>query len=89
MEPHLARHQAYLLASHGAVTVGPTVAVAYERMESLEHTARIVLTARLLGRVIALSPAQIAALVGAAGHGGGDVRSYSGERKLYDRGSSP
>ena len=65
MEPHLARHQAYLLASHGAVTVGPTVAVAYERMESLEHTARIVLAARLLGRVNTLSPAHIEALFGA------------------------
>jgi L-fuculose-phosphate aldolase len=89
LEPHLVGHDAFLLANHGAVTIGPSLGVAYERMESLEHTARIVLTARLLGRVIALSPAQIAALVGAAGHGGGDVRSYSGERKLDDRGSSP
>lgn len=89
LERHLDGHDAFLLANHGAVTIGPSLGVAYERMESLEHTARIVLTARLLGRVIALSPAQVAALVGAAGHGGGDVRSYSGERKLDDRGSSP
>jgi L-fuculose-phosphate aldolase len=32
-------------------TVGPTLAVAYNRMESLEHSARILLAARLLGRV--------------------------------------
>lgn len=80
LEPHLTGHDAFLLANHGAVTTGPSLSVAYERMESLEHTARIVLVARLLGRVIALSPAQLAALTG--GSGGGDDRSYSGERKL-------
>ena len=75
MEPHLAGHDAFLLANHGAVTVGHSLGVAYERMESLEHTARIVLTARLLGRVNALSPAQLAALIGAPDHGFGDDRS--------------
>jgi L-fuculose-phosphate aldolase len=65
LEPHLSRHQAFLLANHGAVTVGPTLSVAYERMESLEHTARIVLTARLLGRVNTLTPVQLEALLGA------------------------
>jgi hypothetical protein len=34
-------------------------------MESLEQAARIVLTARLLGRVNVLSPAQVAELVSA------------------------
>lgn len=65
LEPHLAGHDAFLLANHGAVTLGPTLGVAYERMESLEHTARIVLTARLLGRVNPLSPDQLEALLGA------------------------
>ncbi|HSJ63014.1 MAG TPA: class II aldolase/adducin family protein [Gemmatimonadaceae bacterium] len=65
LEPHLSRHQAFLLANHGAVTVGPTLSVAYGRMESLEHTARIVLTARLLGRVNPLTPVQLEALLGA------------------------
>ena len=82
LEPHLVGHDAFLLANHGAVTTGPSLGVAYERMESLEHTARIVLTARLLGRVIALSPAQLDALLGAVGASGRDVRSYSGERKM-------
>lgn len=75
MEPHLAGHNAFLLANHGAVTVGPSLGVAYERLESLEHTARIVLTARLLGRVNALSPAQLAALIRAPDHGNGESRS--------------
>lgn len=65
LEPHLHGHQAFLLANHGAVTVGSSLGVAYGRMESLEHTARIVLTARLLGRVNTLTPNQLEALLGA------------------------
>ena len=38
-----------LLASHGAVAVGPTIAVALQRMESLEQAARIVVIARIFG----------------------------------------
>jgi hypothetical protein len=34
-------------------------------MESLEHSARILLTARLLGRVNTLAPSQVEALVDA------------------------
>jgi len=51
MEPFLARHDAFLLANHGATTVGPTLIVAHQRMESLEHAAQILLAARSLGRV--------------------------------------
>lgn len=58
LEPYLARYDAYLLANHGATTVGPTVTVAHQRMESLEHAARILLTARSLGRVNELSAVQ-------------------------------
>jgi L-fuculose-phosphate aldolase len=47
LEPLLARHNVFLLSNHGATTVGPTLAVAYNRMESLEHSARILLAARL------------------------------------------
>ena len=65
LEPFLAAHDAYLLANHGATAVGPTLTVAHQRMESLEHAARIVLAARLLGRVNALSAAQVNALTAA------------------------
>jgi L-fuculose-phosphate aldolase len=64
-EPFLPNHDAFLMANHGATTVGPTLTIAHQRMESLEHTARIVLTARLLGRVNTLAPAEVEALVGA------------------------
>ncbi len=62
VEPLLARHVAVLLANHGAVTWGPDLDTARIRMESLEHSARILLAARLLGRTTRLSPDQIDAL---------------------------
>jgi L-fuculose-phosphate aldolase len=55
VEPYIAGHDALLLANHGAVTVGPTLDAAWIRMESLEHAARILLTARSLGRVTELT----------------------------------
>ena len=61
-EPYVATHDAFLLANHGATTIGPSLLLAHQRMESLEHAARIVLTARLLGRVNALSTTQVDAL---------------------------
>ncbi len=53
LEPHLVGHDAWLLANHGAVTVGATLDQAWIRMESLEHAARIMWAARALGRVSA------------------------------------
>jgi L-fuculose-phosphate aldolase len=61
-DPYISAHDALLLANHGAVTTGPTLLVAHQRMESLEHAARITLVARQLGRVNELTPAQVAAL---------------------------
>jgi L-fuculose-phosphate aldolase len=58
LEPYLAAHDGFLLANHGATTVGPTLLLAHQRMESMEQAARIMLTARTLGRVNALSPEQ-------------------------------
>ncbi len=62
-EPFLAHHDAFLMANHGATTVGATLTLAHQRMESLEHSARILLTARMLGRVNPLTPLQVEALV--------------------------
>lgn len=44
-------HDAFLLANHGATTVGATITHAHQRMESLEHAARIVWAARVMGPV--------------------------------------
>lgn len=62
VEPLVATHHAVLLANHGAVTWGPDLAMARIRMESLEHAARILFTARQLGRVHRLTRRQVAAL---------------------------
>jgi L-fuculose-phosphate aldolase len=62
VEPYFADHDALPLANHGAVTMGPTLDPAWMRMESLEHAARIILTARLLGRVNELTPTAVAQL---------------------------
>lgn len=51
-------HDAFLLANHGAVTVGVGVTAAYHKMETLEHFAHISLVARQLGRVNVLDEAQ-------------------------------
>jgi L-fuculose-phosphate aldolase len=50
---------AALLANHGAVTVGETLARAHQRMETLEHLVRVTLMARLLGRVSPLSADEV------------------------------
>lgn len=67
MEPFLAAHDAFLLANHGATTVGPTLVAAHQRMESLEHAARILLAARSVGRVNELTAADANRLRGAGG----------------------
>lgn len=62
-EPFIAGHDAFLMANHGATTTGPSLLIAHQRMESVEHSARILLTARLLGRVTELSAEQAAGLL--------------------------
>lgn len=61
-EPFLQRHVALLLANHGALTWGEDLTQARIRMESLEHAARILLAARVLGRVSRLTREQTEAL---------------------------
>jgi L-fuculose-phosphate aldolase len=62
MSPFLADHDAFLLASHGATTVGPSLRLAHQRMESLEHAARILHTASMIGPVTRLRDEDVAAL---------------------------
>jgi L-fuculose-phosphate aldolase len=47
--PYVRDHDAFLMANHGATTLGATLALAHQRMESLEHAARILCAARALG----------------------------------------
>jgi L-fuculose-phosphate aldolase len=55
-------HDAFLMANHGATAVGTTLTLAHQRMESLEHAARIVCAAHSLGTVRELAPDEVRAL---------------------------
>jgi L-fuculose-phosphate aldolase len=55
-------HDAFLLANHGAVTMGSSVDEALDRMETLEHFARIALTAEILGGPTSLPAGAVAVL---------------------------
>jgi len=46
--PFLKEHNALLVAKHGAVTMGSTLDEAWIRMETLEHSARIIVAAMRL-----------------------------------------
>jgi L-fuculose-phosphate aldolase len=59
LEPFIKDYDALLLANHGAVTMGSTLMDARIRMESLEHAAKILFTARQLGRVVELDRADV------------------------------
>jgi L-fuculose-phosphate aldolase len=50
------RCNALLLANHGAVTMGTTLDEAWIRMESLEHSARIIAAAHRIGQPQPLRP---------------------------------
>lgn len=62
MAPYLAKHDAFLLASHGATTTGPSLRLAHQRMESLEHAARILHAASMIGSPARLRDEDVAAL---------------------------
>ena len=60
--PYLEGHDALLLANHGAVTMGRSLDEAWIRMESLEHAARIIVAARVIGQPQPLDARAVARL---------------------------
>jgi L-fuculose-phosphate aldolase len=62
MAPFLQEHKTFLLANHGAVTLGAELGDAFERMETLERIARIILAATQLGGVRPLPESAATAL---------------------------
>ncbi len=56
-------HDAFLLANHGALTVGVSVTDSYEKMETLELAAKIQFNAQMLGNVNVLMKDQVDQLV--------------------------
>src|SRR5687768_13232813 len=49
MKPFVEHHNALLMANHGAVAYGEDLWQAFDRLETLEHTARIAILAKALG----------------------------------------
>ncbi|MDP6802117.1 MAG: class II aldolase/adducin family protein [Gemmatimonadota bacterium] len=70
LDPWIADHDAVLLANHGVVTVGSCVSSAYRRMETVEHAARVLLVARLLGGAHPLGREQVERLLDERGRHG-------------------
>lgn len=53
------KYDAFLLANHGALTIGKDVVNAYHKMETLEHFAHIAFVAQQLGHMNVLNPEQV------------------------------
>jgi L-fuculose-phosphate aldolase len=70
LKPFIPHHDALLLANHGAVAYGPDLEMAFARMETLEHFAKINLIARIVGTPKELPAAAIGKLL--------DVRERAG-----------
>src|SRR5438445_9887562 len=49
MRPYVKHHNALLMANHGAVAYGEHLWQAFDRLEALEHTAKISILAKALG----------------------------------------
>ena len=65
--PVLPDHNAVLLCNHGAVTWGTDLWSAFDRMETVEHTAKILLHVRQLGGGVPLTEEEVAQLKGLDG----------------------
>ena len=66
------KYDAFLLANHGALTIGKDVVNAYHKMETLEHFAHIAFVAQQLGHMNVLNLEQVRKLT--------DLRSKFGVR---------
>lgn len=68
LRPYVAGHSAALLANHGAIAWGGDLWEAFDRMETVEQTARIYAQVQQLGGGVELTEEQVGALRGLAGH---------------------
>jgi len=63
LEPLVHDYDAILLENHGVVTCGPDLEIAFQRMETVEQFAKVMLTAELLGGPHLLPRAEVQKLV--------------------------
>lgn len=67
VRPYLAEHNALLLANHGALAWGGDLWEAFDRLETVEHTAKIVRNVQLLGGGVPLTEEEVERLRGLRG----------------------
>src|SRR6185503_9284345 len=80
MQPFVKHHNALLMANHGAVAYGADLWQAWDRLETLEHTAKIAILSRMLGGSKNLPPDAIEKLINvreAAGYLGESARGQA------------
>jgi L-fuculose-phosphate aldolase len=65
LEPLVHHYDAILLENHGVVTCGPDLVTAFQRMETVEHFARVMLTAEALGGPLLLPRTEVQKLIAA------------------------
>jgi L-fuculose-phosphate aldolase len=82
LEPLVQNHDAILLENHGVVTCGRDLLAAYQRMETVEQFAKVMLTAELLGGPHLLQRADVRKLVAARPVGGPSLPRESFELPL-------
>jgi L-fuculose-phosphate aldolase len=70
LEPFVHNYDAILLENHGVVTCGPDLGTAYQRLETVEQFARVMLTAELLGGPHLLPRAEVQKLAAGRPHRG-------------------
>ncbi|MBK9769115.1 MAG: class II aldolase/adducin family protein [Chloracidobacterium sp.] len=63
MKPYVEHHNALLMANHGAVAYGEDLWQAFDRLETLEHTAKIAILAKTLGGAVDLPADAIEKLI--------------------------
>lgn len=68
IRPYLQKSEAILMQNHGALTVGADLVSAYHRMETLEHTAKIIHLSRQLGNVNVLPQNEVDRLMALRGN---------------------
>jgi L-fuculose-phosphate aldolase len=59
LKPYIKNGWAFILKNHGAVTLGVSIIDAYYKMEKLEHTAKILTAAKLLGGPVSITAEKI------------------------------
>jgi L-fuculose-phosphate aldolase len=79
LEPLVGRYDAILMANHGVVTCGEDLRMAYFRMETVEHFARVSLVTQLLGRQVLLSSRDVEKLLEARRRYGIETTAPIGE----------